>query len=112
VNRLKIAEKERDNLYGSKKEAEDFMALESDLRTKKNSLYQSFENDANKKVVEFTERHLKAVEKLNYEQNKASEAEAKLAIFQKDYETNNAEYVAIQNEEQNFSAVDWRYGES
>jgi hypothetical protein len=105
VNRLKIAEKERDNLYGSKKEAENFMALESDLRAKKNNLYQGLEYVANKNTAASTVRQTQAVEKLKYEQNKASEAETKLALFQKEYETNNAEYIAIQNEEQSYAAV-------
>lgn len=105
VNRLKIAEKERDNLYGSKKEAEDYMALESKLRAQKNSLYQVLENVANRNTLSSIERQTKATEKLRYEQNKATETEAKLTIFQKEYEINNAEYTAVQNEEQNFTAV-------
>eukprot|EP01034_Spumella_vulgaris_P030993 gene30993-38303_t len=104
VNRLKIAEKERDNLYGSKKEAEDYMALDSRLRAQKNSLYQVLENVANKNTSLFNERKAKAEEKLSYEQTKAADAEAKLAVFQKKYETDNAEYVAVQSEEQNFTA--------
>lgn len=43
VNRLKIAERERDALSGSKAEAEAFLEKEKEIRRKKNVLYQIHE---------------------------------------------------------------------
>jgi structural maintenance of chromosome 4 len=40
VNRLKVAEKERDGLSSSKEEAEAYMEKERDIRRRKNILYQ------------------------------------------------------------------------
>ena len=56
VNRLKVAERERDNLSESKQEAEDFMKTEKNIRTKKNVLYQCWESTAQANVTDFEVR--------------------------------------------------------
>lgn len=46
MNKLKLAERERDNLSGSKTEAETFLEKERSIRVKKNTLFQVFEHVA------------------------------------------------------------------
>lgn len=105
VNRLKVAEKERDNLSGSKKEAEDFMALEGNIRRQKNHLYQAHEHVANQNSADFEAKKARALEKLAGEKAKLVDSEAKLAVYQKDYEANNAEYNTVKNDLQKSTLV-------
>ena len=46
VGRLKVTERERDNLEGAKKEAEAFIQKDRDIRRKQNVLYQKNAHDA------------------------------------------------------------------
>ncbi len=105
VNRLKVAEKERDNLSGSKKEAEDFMALEANIRKEKNQLYQKHEHTANENTAALTARLQKVNEKQAKEKNKGADCEAKLAEMSKQYESGNTEYNSVKQELQKASLV-------
>ena len=75
VNRLKVAEKDRDNLSDSKAEAEAFMAKERDIRKKKNVLYQVYEKVALDNVEKYTTSRNELVAKLDEEQSKIRKSE-------------------------------------
>ena len=105
VNRLKIAEKERDNLSGSKLEAEAFIEKEKDIRRKKNILYQVLEGAANEGAAEFTTKHEKAAEKLAYEKSKLVDSEKRLSVIQAEYEKIKAEHNKVDSELQKCTTV-------
>jgi structural maintenance of chromosome 4 len=98
VNRLKVAERERDNLSESKLEAEEFMEKEKKIRTKKNVFYQSLESTANANVTDFEARLVKVEERLQSERSKVSEAESRLSVMQKEYDLVNGEYNGVSAE--------------
>ena len=97
VNRLKIAERERDNLSGSKTEAEAFVEKEKNVRRKKNALYQVYQHRAVKNASDFTVRFEKASEKLAYERAKIKDSEAKLLDMEKSFNSANKEYQSVES---------------
>lgn len=105
VNRLKIAEKERDNLSGSKLEAEAFIEKEKDIRRKKNILYQIMENGSNEGAAELTAKHERAVEKLALEKGKLADSEKRLSVIQGEYEKVKAEHNKVESELQKCTTV-------
>ena len=107
VSRVKIAEKERDNLSGSKQEAEDFMEMERNIQRKKNIQYQVYENTANKNSADMTERQNKIAEKLQVESAKLKESETQLKTLEKSYEKDTAEYNATSAEMQKSTSVSY-----
>ena len=58
VNKVKVAERERDNLQESKDEAEAFMEKEREIRRAKNTLYQLHEKNARDNVAELEKRRI------------------------------------------------------
>jgi chromosome segregation ATPase len=92
VNRLKVAEKERDNLSGSKLEAEAFIEKEKDIRRKKNALFQVMEHAALAQAADVTAKQEKATEKLQGERAKHSDTEKRLAVIQAEYERVKADH--------------------
>lgn len=105
VNRLKIAEKERDNLSGSKLEAEAFIEKEKDIRRKKNLLYQALESRVNVTIAELQGKQEKAAEKLGAERGKLGDTEKRLAVIQAEYEKVKAEHDRVQAELEKSSMV-------
>eukprot|EP01035_Chromulina_nebulosa_P018767 gene18767-24534_t len=98
VNRLKLAERERDNLSGSKTEAELFLNKENEIRKSKNILYQTFEKIAFDNIQDLTNRFDKLNEKYVYEQSKLKDQEQELNQKQKLYQQFNEEYVNVEKE--------------
>jgi structural maintenance of chromosome 4 len=92
VNRLKVAEKERDNLSGSKLEAEAFIEKEKDIRRKKNALFQVMEHAALAQAADVAAKQEKATEKLQGERAKHSDTEKRLAVIQAEYERVKADH--------------------
>lgn len=92
VNRLKVAEKERDNLSGSKLEAEAFIEKEKDIRRKKNALFQVMEHAATTNLAEVTAKQEKVTEKLAAERAKHADTEKRLAVIQAEYEKVKSEH--------------------
>ena len=105
MNRLKIAEKERDNLSGSKLEAEAFIEKEKDIRRKKNVLYQLLEAAASVHIFAFVAQHEKAAEKLALEKGKLMDSEKRLAVIQAEYEKVKAEHTKVDLELQKSTTV-------
>lgn len=98
VNRLKVAEKERDNLSESKGDAEAFIEKEKEIRRRKNILYQVYESINLTNADDFNQRKQQAQEKLNYEKSKLSSTEAKLSDMEKVYEQTKADYESVENQ--------------
>lgn len=98
VNRLKVAEKERDNLTGSKNEAEAYLSKEREIQQKKNTLYQLLESTALKNCEDFGVRATQLTEKLTYERSKISSTAMRLKESQQKYERANQEHAAVENE--------------
>lgn len=98
VNRLKIAEKERDNLNDSKVEAEEYMEKEKEIRKKKNLLYQYLENQANESIENLQTQLAAVTEKLDNEKSKVSETEAQLTAINKEYNEVKTEYDSVNHE--------------
>ncbi len=105
MNRLKVSEKERDNLSGSKQEAELFIEKEKDIRRKKNTLYQVLQNTASENVEIFSDRLQKANEKVTYERGKLAEIEGSMARIKSEYDECNALYNAVSAEQQQYTLV-------
>lgn len=92
MNRLKVAEKERDNLSGSKLEAEAFIEKEREISRKKNALYQVMECTTNAAATEITAKHEKVAEKLNSERAKQGDTEKRLGVITAEYEKVKGEH--------------------
>ena len=95
VNRLKIAERERDNLSGSKGEAEAFMEKDREIRRRKNTLFQLYEHTAKESVQQQGEKKAQLAEKLAYEQSKKSESDEQLAAMEKQYAQTVADHNSV-----------------
>lgn len=95
VNRLKVAEKERDNLSGSKVEAEAFLEKEKDIRRKRNALCQAMEKTANANIADYSARMEKVKGKLEYEKNKMKDSEQRMGVVEAEYERIKAEHAAV-----------------
>lgn len=105
VNRLKISEKERDNLSGSKLEAEAFIAKEKDIRREQNMLFQLLEQAANNTAAELSGKFDKAQEKLVVEKSKLGDSEKRLAVISAEYEKIKGEHNRVDQELQKSSTV-------
>ena len=100
INRLKIAERERDNLSGSKAEAEAFLEKEKEIRRKKNILYQIYEAIAQKNARDLSDRLDKANEKLARERSKLTESEESYKQMEHTYEQTHKQHSEIETEMQ------------
>ena len=98
VNRLKVAEKDRDNLSGSKAEAESFINTEKEIRRKKNVLYQVYEKLAQDSVTELTGRQRNLESKLAEEQSKINANDALLSQKELSYNATNSLYDKVAKE--------------
>jgi len=105
VNKLKIAEKERDNLSGSKLEAELFLEKEREIRRKKNVLYQILENIAVINLDENNQRSEKLAEKLANEKNKGAAMLSKLKDAKEKHEQATRDRTTVYNDMQQCKSV-------
>ncbi|CAM9576403.1 unnamed protein product [Ectocarpus sp. 12 AP-2014] len=70
LNRLKLAEKEKDSLEGDKQKAYEFLRLDAAIRTKQNILYQSNMAHAATNVEKVMEKEEERKERLRHEREK------------------------------------------
>ena len=110
VTRLKAAEKERDNLSGSKAEAEAFLGKEKEIRRLKNALYQAHEAVALDNIKDFIVRRDEAKEKLEKERLKQKDSESELEQMESTYTATKKEHDQVKKEldsaEANFAAYE------
>jgi structural maintenance of chromosome 4 len=98
LNRVKLVEKEKDNLEGAKKEAEEYLSKEKQISLKKGELYQIYTQEAAKNVVDMNGKNTQMMEKLDYEQSKLKETEGQLETIEKTYNESTEEYEQINAE--------------
>ena len=98
LNHVKVTEKEKDNLEGAKKEAEELIAKERTICEKKNELFQIFVKDANTNVDGVQEKHKQLQEKLDYEQEKLKKNEASLKTMEENYTKCSSAYDDVTEE--------------
>lgn len=105
VNRLKLAERDRDNLSGSKAEAENYLEKERDIRRQQNVIYQAIQGVALKNVTDFQERLGKLNEKIAKGKAKRTEYDSKLKEMEKQYVQAHKEYNEVDCELQKTTSV-------
>jgi structural maintenance of chromosome 4 len=98
LNRLKIVEKEKNNLEGPKVEAEEYLKKELLIASKQNVLYQMYIAEAQSNVDNVKEKHGVLKEKQDYEQGKLKENEKQLSVMEKTYNKLTAEYEVVEAE--------------
>jgi chromosome segregation ATPase len=98
VNRLKMAEKDRDNLLDSKVEAETFIEKEKNIRRKKNILYQLNERSAADAADQARSKVAQIQEKMQAIKADKEAADKRRAEIEKEYETVKAERAKIEKE--------------
>jgi structural maintenance of chromosome 4 len=98
VNRLKLAEKDRDNLLDSKVEAETFIEKEKNIRRKKNILYQLNELAAADVAQQAKAKVTQIQEKLQTIKSDKDSADKRRAEIEKQYESVKTERAKIEKE--------------
>lgn len=98
VNRLKVAEKDRDNLLDSKVEAESYIDKEKNIRRKKNILYQMNERGAAEAAQQAKCKVDKIQEKMQTIKAEKQTADKRRAEIEKDYESVKTERTRIEKE--------------
>jgi structural maintenance of chromosome 4 len=105
INRLKIAEKDKDSLEGPMKDAQFFLEKESDIRVHQNILYQYYVHEAGKNLEDAKGQAEALKEKLTYERTKLRDTESRLSEIEKVYASTNAEYDRLSEEMQRTAEV-------
>ncbi len=98
VHRLKVAERERDNLLDAKVEAETYLTKEREIQRKKNALYQLHEQTISKNVSDYEQRHKDLSEKLTHEKTKLHALEQEIVNEKREYEKAKKEHDTVQKE--------------
>jgi structural maintenance of chromosome 4 len=98
VNRLKVAEKDRDNLLDSKVEAESYIEKEKNIRRKKNILYQLNERSAAETAQQAKAKVDKIQDKVQIIKAEKEAADKRRAEIERDYESVKAERTRIEKE--------------
>jgi structural maintenance of chromosome 4 len=98
VNKLKIVEKDKENLSGAKEEAEEFIAQQRKLILKKSLLYQIHLAEAQAEEAQLAETKAALDEKLAAEREKTVEANKQVAAIEESYQEEKEGYDAIEGE--------------
>lgn len=98
VNRMKISEKERDNLSGSRDEAESYLETERNIRRKQNLLYQFLLHEIISIINDIEIKKLECNEKLKEEKKKFNEYDNKVLEAKKEFDDKRNEYDQINDE--------------
>lgn len=105
IHKLKLAEKERDNLSEAKGEVELYIEKDKIIRNLKNKLYQYYLHNEAKKINEVTEQYNLKKSELEEERNKMKEFEAELIVIEKKYEQIQKEHERVDKDLQKFTTV-------
>lgn len=108
VNRLKLAEKDRDNLLDSKVEAETYIEKEKNIRRKKNILYQLNERSAAEAADQAKSKVAQIQEKMQAIKADKEAADKRRAEIEKEYESVKAERAKIEKELHSSTTVSHR----
>ena len=98
VNRMKIAERERDSLLESKEEATQYLEKDREVKMHNNILYQAYVAINTENIEELSKKQEGALERLALEKSKSVEFVGRLATIEKQYDVTNVEYNTISEE--------------
>lgn len=95
LNRVKVVEKEKDNLEGAKQEAEALLGKEREIRRKQNLLYQIHGMRAHQEAENVTEKKDKVTQKLAEERERLVKANARIEEIESGLVEQRKEYGAV-----------------
>ena len=98
LNRVKAVEKEKDSLEGARQEAEALLALERDIRRKKNTLFQIHKMQAENATYDYTRQKEAVEEKLNMNREKLAKADKRVEEIESGLTEQRKEYDKIHAE--------------
>ncbi|KAI8101201.1 hypothetical protein M9435_001309 [Picochlorum sp. BPE23] len=98
VNRLKIAERERDGLEAAKKAAEAYIEKEIELIQSKRLISALYGKDATKNIDKISENVASLEDKLAEEREKCQSFVESLAQYEAEYNAKNEEFSALQKD--------------
>lgn len=98
LNRVKAVEKEKNNLEGSKAEAEKYLQKDQEVQIKRSTLYQLYRHESQQQVDQAEEKKQQFQEKLDYERNKLKTHEEELAEYEKEYDEKYKQYQEVEQQ--------------
>lgn len=98
VQRLKTADRERNNLTDSKIEVEEYLQAENDLREKKNLVFQYNLSTNREKFAQNREKIESLNEKLSAKKQEMKEMEEQVRVMQKDYDAKKKAHSTLEKE--------------
>jgi structural maintenance of chromosome 4 len=98
VTKLKIVEKDKENLDGAKAEAEEYMLQQRKLQVKKGLLYQIYLNEVRLKIKELEEKKERIDTKLREEKSKLDESSKEVQSIEGSYQTEKSAFEQIEAE--------------
>ena len=98
VTKLKIVEKDKENLEGAKAEAEEYILQQRKLQVKKGLLYQIYLNEVRLKIRELEDKREKIDTKLREEKSKLEESSKEVKSIEGTYQTEKSAFEQIEAE--------------
>ncbi len=98
VQRLKTAERERDNLSDSKIEVEMYLQKENDIRQKKNLVYQHNLMLSEDKLSALMQKLGEVQEKLSAKRSQMKEMDDHFHLLEKEYEARKKQYASLEKD--------------
>lgn len=98
VNKVKVAEKDRDNLLDSKLEAEALLAKEKAIRVKKNILFQLNEREVRLTIDDLTVKQQAVKDKLQANKDHLAVVKEESNEMAKEYASIKSEHAAVEKE--------------
>lgn len=92
LNRVKVVEKEKDDIEGAKNEAVEFLKLENEVALKQNILYQVHRNEAQRNLEETEVTRQKIMDQMKDVLSKLDELKAKRKEKEKEYNKLNEKH--------------------
>jgi len=105
VKRVKISERDCEKLRQPREEAESFLSLEREIRSRQNLLYQLNENTARTESELAGQKLAGYTEKLELERNKLQECNERLSEVEKQYNQCSQEHDSIVTESERIAKV-------
>eukprot|EP01138_Halocafeteria_seosinensis_P014156 gb/GECG01014454.1/.p1 GENE.gb/GECG01014454.1/~~gb/GECG01014454.1/.p1 ORF type:complete len:355 (+),score=75.54 gb/GECG01014454.1/:1-1065(+) len=98
LNRVKAVEKEKNNLEGSKAEAEKYLQKDQEVQIKRSTLYQLYRHESQQQVDQAEQKKTQFQEKLDYERNKLEGLKEELAQYEKEYDEKYKQYQEVEQQ--------------
>ncbi|EQC42732.1 hypothetical protein SDRG_00455 [Saprolegnia diclina VS20] len=98
LNRVRVVEKEKENLEDAKTEAQEYLEKERDVYLKSNILYQLYLRESTANLEECTLKRDKLKEKLEKESERMATHRAKLDVVSKEYKVVDDAFQKVKND--------------